>query len=178
MHGPVQFSLTADDYVAAVRLHLTRAFYRNRLIKVALIMGLFYAGLIFFILGQWTWLYAAIALGAGAVAAAIIALGIAATNHIVTARRSRRIFAQQKSLHDAFEFSWDETGCDLSTASARSRHPWADFRQWAEGPDGIILYQSDALFNMLPKRAFSEDALADIRECLRRAEVRQLAGWR
>lgn len=178
MHGPIRFSLTADDYAAAVRLHLTRAFYRNKLIKLALILVLFYAALIFLILGQWTWLYAAIALGFGAVAAAIIALAIAATSYIMTARRSRRIFTQQKSLHDAFELSWDETGLELSTQAARSRHPWADFRQWAEGADGIILYQSDALFNMLPKRAFSEDALADIRQRLDQAGVRQLKGWR
>lgn len=177
MQGPVRFTLTADDYAAASRLHMTRAFYRNKLLKLAVIMGLFYAALIFFIIGEWTWPIAAVALGAGAAAAAIVALGIAVTNHILLPRRSRRIHAQQKSLHDEFELCWDETGFDLSTPSARSRHQWADFRQWAEGPDGIILYQSDALFNMLPKRAFSEDALADIRRNLARAEVRQLARW-
>lgn len=178
MHGPVRFSLTADDYVAAARLHITRAFYRNKLIKLALIMGLLYAVLAFAVMGQWTWRHAAGAAGLGAIAAVIIALGIAATNHIMVARRSRRIYAQQKSLHNEFEFSWDETGFDLAAQSARSRHNWADFRQWAEGPDGIILYQNDALFNMLPKRAFSEEALADIRERLDRAKVRLLAGWR
>lgn len=178
MQGPVRFSLTADDYVAATRLHMTRAFYRNKLAKLTLIMGLIYAVLAFVVMGEWSWPYAAVAAGLGAVAAVIVALGIAATNSIMVARRSRRIYAQQKSLHDEFEFAWDETGFDLSTQSARSRHNWADFRHWAEGPDGIILYQSDALFNMLPKRAFSEDALADIREGLRQAKVRQLAGWR
>ncbi|WP_447727904.1 YcxB family protein [Sphingomonas koreensis] len=178
MHGPIRFNLTADDYVAAMRLHMTRAFYRNKLIKLAVIMGLLYAALVFFILGQWTWLYVGIAVAAGTIAATVIMLGIAAANHLLLPRRSRRIYTQQKSLHDEFEFSWDEAGFDLSTQSARSRHPWADFRHWAEGPDGIIVYQSDALFNMLPKRAFSEDTLADIRERLRQAEVRQLARWR
>lgn len=178
MQGPIRFNLTADDYAAANRLHLTRAFYRNKLLRLAAIMGLLYAALIFFILGQWTWLYAAIAAGSGAVAAAIIMLCIAATNHILIPRRARRVYAQQKSLHDEFEFSWDEAGFDLSTHSARSRHLWADFRHWAEGPDGFILYQSDALFNMLPKRAFSEEALADIRGRLNQAGVRQLKGWR
>ena len=175
---PIRFSLTADDYVAATRLHMTRAFYRNKLIKLTLVMGLLYAVLAFVVMGEWTWPYAAVAAGLGSVAAVIVGLGIAVSNHILIARRSRRIFAQQKSLHDEFEFSWDETGFDLSTQSARSRHDWADFRQWAEGADGIILYQSDALFNMLPKRAFSEDALTDIRERLGQAAVRQLTGWR
>ncbi|MCW4462277.1 YcxB family protein [Sphingomonas sp. BT-65] len=178
MHGPIRFSLTADDYVTATRLHMTREFYRSKLIKLTALMGLFYAALVFLTLGQWTWQYAAIAAGLGAVAAAIIVLGIAVTNHIMIARRSRRIYAQQKSLHDEFEFFWDETAFNLATQSARSRHNWADFRQWAEGPDAIILYQSDALFNMLPKRAFPEEALADIRERLSQAKVRQLTGWR
>lgn len=178
MHGSARFSLTADDYIAATRLHITRASYRNNLIKLALIMGLLYAVLAFAVMGQWTWQHAAGAVGLGAIAAVIIVLGIAATNHIMVARRTRRIYAQQKSLHEEFEFSWDETGFDLATPSARSRHHWADFRQWAEGPDGIILYQSDALFNMLPKRALSEEALADIRARLDQAKVRRLAGWR
>jgi hypothetical protein len=157
MNRIIRFNLTADDYVEANRLHTMRA-SRGALWAMIAIVWLIYSGLPFFINGKWDWPHAAASAGVGAIMAAIVVILV---YRYTLARRSRRIFAQQKSLHSEVEASWDNDGLELATPSARSRHHWTDFQKWTEGPNVILLYQSDVLFNMLPKRVFSSDADGD-----------------
>lgn len=174
MNDPIRFHLTADDYVEATRLYAARTSRHGPWIVVGVIW-LIYAGLAFLIIDEWDWRSGA---ASAALGAAVAALVLMLLYRFTIPRRSRRIFAQQKSLHDEIEAKWDEAALDLATSSARSRHRWADFLKWTEGQNVILLYQSDAVFNMLPKRAFSPEALTEIRENLMREKVRQLTGWR
>lgn len=177
MDNHTRFNLTAEDYIEANRLHATRACYGGGLFRLGVLMWPFYAVLAFVVSGEWSWRHGAAAIAVGAALSAIVVLFIFIINSVMIPRKARRIFAQQKSLHEDIEASWDDTALDLSTPSARSRHEWSDFRKWSEGSNVILLYQSDALFNMLPKRAFSPDGLADIRERLSQGNVRLLSGW-
>lgn len=72
--------------------------------------------------------------------------------------QARRIFRQQMSLHRPFELSWDEGGVHARDGNGEYRHSWADFTRWRESERLIVLNLSDAMFLMVPKRAFSDAA--------------------
>ncbi len=174
MSDTLRFNLTNDDHVEASQLHAMRG-SRGGLWILAAIIWLIYSALAFLAVGEWDWQHAATSAGLGAAVAAVVVLLI---YHYTIPRRSRRIFAQQKSLQSEVEASWNEEALDLAAPSGRGKLLWGDFHKWTEGPNVILLYQSDAIFNLFPKRAFSEEALADIRGRLDQAGVQQLKGWR
>jgi hypothetical protein len=77
-------------------------------------------------------------------------------------RRVRRIFAQQKSLHGEMRVEWLETSISFQTAHGNSNFEWSDYVRLIEGRDTILLMQSDALFNFIPKSAITPDQAATI----------------
>jgi hypothetical protein len=82
---------------------------------------------------------------------------------------ARRIFKQQRSMRDEFENTIDDAGFHSKTARFTGTCDWSYFATWAEGERVFVLYQSDALMNILPKRHFIEpNATHDFRVMLER----------
>jgi len=73
--------------------------------------------------------------------------------------KARRIFRQQKSLQRPFELSWADTGLTSRDANGEYTTPWPDYTKWKEDSRVFLLYHSDALFQMVPKRSFPDDAM-------------------
>ncbi|HEY0231396.1 MAG TPA: YcxB family protein, partial [Dokdonella sp.] len=73
-------------------------------------------------------------------------------------RRARRLFAQQKNLQRPVTFSWDEDGLAWASVNGSGRTPWADYLKWRQNERLYLLYHSDLMFQMLPKRAFASAA--------------------
>lgn len=69
--------------------------------------------------------------------------------------KARKIFDQQKSLHESGEFSWSEEGLSVKAETASSLTPWNNYSRWRENNDVFNLYHSDAIFQIFPKRLFS-----------------------
>ena len=90
---------------------------------------------------------------------------------IVLPQRVKRIYAQQKSLHLRYEVAWDLLAMDVTTAQGALHYPWADFMRWTESKTTILVYQSDMMFNFIPKSAFKNDDLDDFRSKLIMAKV-------
>lgn len=148
--------LTADDYVAANNLHLRKRGWKR------------IAWIVFWVL-----------LGVGALLSADIAiqepdvglppllliLFIAALQLFVrlfyVPRRVRRVYSQQRNLQLPFESVCTDTGIESSNATSTSRLPWSHLVRWKEGPTLFVVYQSDLLFNIVPKRCFSEPEQVD-----------------
>jgi hypothetical protein len=82
-------------------------------------------------------------------------------NHVWIPWHARRIFRQQKSFGRPFELSWDEGGVHAKDGNGEYRHSWVDFIRWRENERLIVLSLSDAMFLMVPKRAFAEEASLD-----------------
>lgn len=72
--------------------------------------------------------------------------------------RVRRIYAQQRALHEPFEMTFDENGIFANNARADGKLPWEYIHRWRESETLFVLYQMDALFNILPKRCFVSSA--------------------
>jgi hypothetical protein len=79
------------------------------------------------------------------------------TLSIVT--KAKRVFRQQKALQRLYEVSWDGGGLTVAGESSQSTTRWSDFYKLRELDDLFLLYFSDALFLMIPKRAFPESDL-------------------
>ena len=138
--------LTADDFVAAQTLHMRK--WRKRqyvFFSIALIFGI------------------VVALVDRALAGMIVAgAGIGGFAGIIDlhARRLprtwRQQFEQQKSLQEHFTYSWNDTGLEVSTNLGQARRPWSHFARHAEDAHFILLYHSDAMFELIPKRWFDD----------------------
>ena len=81
--------------------------------------------------------------------------------------RAKKIYGQQKAMKEVFELIVSESGFQWSSAHGNSNCDWSYFRKWAEGESMFLLYQSDALMDILPKRHFVEpNAIAEFRSLL------------
>ncbi|HEY1136306.1 MAG TPA: YcxB family protein [Xanthomonadaceae bacterium] len=144
-------TLTADDFVAAQTLHM-RKWRKRQYIVIGAVMLLGVA------IASFGWRMAGmVVMGA--------ALGGFAGNVVLHARRLpgtwTRLFEQQKSLHERFTYSWDETGLTVSTPLGQAKRPWAHFIRHEEDAGSLLLYHSDAMFELIPKRWFDDGSTLD-----------------
>jgi hypothetical protein len=72
---------------------------------------------------------------------------------------AKRVFRQQKGLRRAYEVSWNDVGLTVSSEDGQSTTRWADFHRDREFDDQFLLFLSDAMFLMIPKRAFPDSSL-------------------
>jgi hypothetical protein len=157
----VKIELTPNDYVVANRLHS-----RGRVLRfiVGLLIG--YAGVlaVLFTLNH-DWPQNAAEwqnFGSGLVAVLFFgAVWLLIVRYVLLPWRSRRIYRQQKNLHQEFEYSWDESALTVTGKSGYNTTPWHDFLKWRESANMFLVYRSDIMFNMLPKRFFSDASLID-----------------
>jgi Na+/melibiose symporter-like transporter len=74
------------------------------------------------------------------------------------ARRAAKTFAQQKSLQLPYDIEIKDT--ELTTRSADRgewKVPWADFHKWKADQNLVLVYPSDRLYHMCPRRWFPSD---------------------
>lgn len=120
---------------------------------------------IFYALGEGV----AAGFGTGALYWAVLLIGIVGTNHLLLPRRSRRTFNQQKALHQETEVTWDANGIAFRSAQGSTQFVWSDFVRIYEGSGAIIFFQSDTLYNFVPKRALADEQAKDLRHHIRPA---------
>jgi hypothetical protein len=70
--------------------------------------------------------------------------------------RVKRIFFQQKELALPFEIEVTDAGLIVSNELGHGTRPWKNFIKWKEDKELLILYHSDVLYSILPKRIFSD----------------------
>ena len=84
-------------------------------------------------------------------------IGYDAIRRLWLPRSARRLFSQQKNLQRPIGFTWDRQGLGWISENGSGRIPWDDFIKWRQNERVVLLYHSDLLFQMLPKRAFTEE---------------------
>lgn len=88
---------------------------------------------------------------------------------VMTPMMARRHFRQSKALHDDIEVSWDEEGIAMRGRHGHGRYAYDEFHRWSESANLLLLYQSEMLYNIVPKRALGPEKLADLKAQLSRA---------
>lgn len=68
--------------------------------------------------------------------------------------KAKKIFKQQKSLQIPFVVVVSNEGLHFSNEMGEVKIPWDNFLKWKENKNLFLVYHSDVLFQMLPKRLF------------------------
>ncbi len=89
--------------------------------------------------------------------------------------RARRIFQQQKNLQRPYQLSWDSEAVQTASANGNSKMPWTEFLKWRESKQIFLLYRSDVLFQMYPKRYFTAEQIDEFRSLAKR-NIAEVAG--
>ena len=158
----IAYQLTQADLLAAQRLSLVASLRTKRLLRTY-ILGALICGVGAGVL-SWDdgWTAALSAALLGALFWVIFLSLIYVSAYVQMPRRSRRVYAQQKSLQVPKQASWDAESLSLTSARGSYRFEWSDFLRIVENDAAILLFQSDALFNIIPKRALSAEQAASI----------------
>ena len=85
--------------------------------------------------------------------------------------RTRKIFAQQKELHLPFKIQISETGVYFENSLSQTTRPWNMFTKWKQGQKIMMLYHSDVMFSMLPKRLLTTEIVDFVREQLKKNNI-------
>lgn len=141
---------TLADFKAAQGLHRRQG--RLTTWAMALAMGSLGAvtlsGLLLALMGQLPWM--------GALFPALL-LGFWALFHFVLLPRQLvRLFTQQKELSIPFQIEVSDEAFDFRNQYGSSHIPWEDFTKWKGDDAMLLLYRSDMLFHMIPRRLFQQ----------------------
>lgn len=167
----VMFTPTAEDYVAVQRAMFVRSLRSRRFAgRMAVLVGIVVAASLLLLLATGerpsTALLIAIGGAAGGVAALAVCIGI---NRLLLPRRSRRLFAQQRTLHHEHRTVLDATGFRQHSVRADIALPWGELLRWHVGRDVLLLYSNDMLAYFIPVRAFGIGQLAQVEAILTQA---------
>ena len=81
-------------------------------------------------------------------------------------RKIRRSYSQRKDFQHEISMMASSTGLEMRTEQGYNLKPWSDYLNWKEGRSVFLLYLSDNLFQMVPKRFFAThediDAFRDV----------------
>jgi hypothetical protein len=78
----------------------------------------------------------------------------------------RRSF-HRNSMRKPYRFSWSEQVFVIESDDGEARINWSGVKKWKESDQLFLIYVSDFIFYILPKRAFSDEAaIASLREKL------------
>jgi hypothetical protein len=138
-------TLTVDDYISAHRLHYQRL---RRIVHIVgtvlLIVGAILAftsvkwapivifGSIFGLLGQW-W-----------------------EDRYGIPTKVRKLYHQFKGLSEPLTFHWDAEKIEGQNADGHARRKWRDYVRLKENDEVILLYITDQLWHVYPKRWFTD----------------------
>jgi len=81
--------------------------------------------------------------------------------YVILPNRIKKIYAQQKELHSPFEIEFTDTAMIFSNEFGNATRPWNHFTKWKENDELILLYHSDVIYNILPKRIFTDPQQID-----------------
>jgi hypothetical protein len=150
------------DLKAAYRLHFwTSLTWKRTVLSYA------FGGLLFALIGtlftEWD-SGGVVLIGAtlGFVFWSVLLACILAMNYFLIAPRSRRAFRQMKALRSHTDVNWSAERVQLQSAQGSSDLDWRDFAHIAQGRDVILLFQSDYMFNFIPKHAVSDEQAIDL----------------
>lgn len=174
MSGTISYTLTEQDIVTSLRLqYLRRAVSRRSLGTNAFFLAVLWLAILGVNLKQ----RAPLADSAlSALTACAVALGgtllMSAVGYAFAAHRGRRLFRQQRTLHDAYEVTWSEAGLEVHGTAITSKLSWSDHESWQKEALGYLIYLSDYNFNLLPRRAFTDDQQEDFESTMLRSGLR------
>ncbi len=72
----------------------------------------------------------------------------------------KRAYTQHKELSSLFEMDLTDEGYNIKNDYGSGKIPWKDFAKWKSDEKIILLYRTDNMFNMVPKRLLTDETQA------------------
>jgi hypothetical protein len=69
-----------------------------------------------------------------------------------------RSYNQHKELASPFEIELNEEGYSIKNSYGSGKVPWKDFTKWKVDDKIFLLYRTDTMFNMIPRRLLQDEA--------------------
>ena len=82
--------------------------------------------------------------------------------------KTRKIFKQQQTLQIPYESELTDDAFASVSVHGNATMPWSVFHKYKLNKNIILLYQSDAIYHMFPKRWFTENEFTEFRAILQR----------
>lgn len=89
-------------------------------------------------------------------------------------RHAKRHYRQSVTMKDQNELTWDDAGLTITCEHGSTIYKWPEWRGWGESHSLLILFQSEALYNILPKRALEPAEIEAIKRRLTDAKVNEV----
>ena len=162
----VSFQYLPEDFLDAWRLQLRH----NRFVRVCRFAPLilpFISGL-----GAWTeFRDHGLMVGLFSILPMVILSGLlfglnVLSDRVLLPRRAKRFVSQQKSIQGEVSIGWGAEELAFVAKAGQSRTAWGDYFKWLENDSALVLFQSENLLNVLPKRCLNEDQVVEIRSHL------------
>lgn len=75
---------------------------------------------------------------------------------VLAPMEARKHFRQLSHLQDEVRFELDESGISFETDRGNAHYQWSDFHRWVLTKNHLLLFLSDAVSMIVPRRALSE----------------------
>ncbi|SEQ28823.1 YcxB-like protein [Devosia sp. YR412] len=164
-----RFRLTEDDLVAAGQLYGWSGLTQRRTMIGLVLLWLIILPLV-------AWLTLGPAMGdpqalqnnAGFLLALSLApfAATAAVMQVIMPVAARRTFRQQRSLQGELAYRWTSEHLTADTEYGAFDMPWSHFLRWSEDKRTILLFESDRLYRVIPKRVLPPDQYHSLRQHL------------
>ncbi len=157
----ITWSRTEADAVRAIRLHYNNLKWQKPLWYLVI-------PLVPVLLAIYLLAFGVDLLGIAYVVAYVVIVAAAALfRWVMLPRHARQVFRQQKALHQPLTQEIDERGLGEQRGDDnRTFLPWDAVHRTIEGPDEFMIYQSEALYHMIPKRELTPEESQRVRAIL------------
>lgn len=79
---------------------------------------------------------------------------------------ARRQFRNTPSAHDPMTVGASDSGLQIHSVHANSKVAWTTYMAWGEGKSVFVILPQPRIYVPIPKRAFTDEQLAEFRELL------------
>jgi hypothetical protein len=167
--GEVSYQLAEADYISANRDWFGRALLRWRTLITASVMMV-----VIFVIGfaMARFLDGASLIGQFGLGLSMAGMGLVvllflySLSFLLLPRRAERLFRQQTSMHKLLRFAWSGKGCVQGSAHGEGTYVWSDLHRWSNGSSAVLIYHTDNLFFVLPRRALTDEQHRDLVDTL------------
>ena len=159
----IEFHIEEDHVVDATRRATVRRLTSStvgRVLVGGVVLAMVFGAVLSLLSGDWSPLVTMLLM------VAIGAATITLLTRFVTPAMARRHHRQMAAFRDPVTVSWTDEGLSLESSRGSIRMAWKDFVDWAETPTVFLLYQSDLLYNLIPRSAVTSEEEADLRRLL------------
>ena len=159
--------MTAEDLIAANRLHWRQTFRLKR--AILLLVTILAASSLWL-----SWNYGREGIIASLMLSAFLSgayLLLWLGSWLCVAPLARRAWRQSERMWVDQQVRWTADEIEFVSSRGEVRFPWSDFYRWAADKKTVNLYQSARAFYSLPLRGFDPEAGHEIASILTAAEV-------